>query len=62
MDKLVKEEIYKKIPIYDYQAVCFSSDKGEPSHSCKMNSVSCGYLKCRWRLGILIIKFIFSAD
>ncbi|CAH1392782.1 unnamed protein product [Nezara viridula] len=27
MDKLVKEEVYKKIAIYDYQAVCFSSDK-----------------------------------
>ena len=40
MEKLVKEEIYKKIAIYDYQAVCFNNEKSDPSNSCKMNSVS----------------------
>nr|XP_024215469.1 voltage-dependent calcium channel subunit alpha-2/delta-3 isoform X2 [Halyomorpha halys] len=55
MDKLVKEEIYKKIAIYDYQAVCFSSDKGEPSHSCKMNSpINYFGWVVNWLLGKLI--------
>lgn len=41
MESLVRDNIYKKIHVYDYQAVCFRGDKNDVNKSNQLLTVSC---------------------
>lgn len=45
MHRLVEENVYKRVTVYDYQAVCFVPD-GEMNSSSKFFSVYIKYFKC----------------
>lgn len=40
MEKLVQENVYQRVHMFDYQAVCFRNEPEEPSRSGKLYNVS----------------------